>query len=58
LTLCDTSGDEDYDRLRPLSYINSDLIVLAFAMDDPDSIKSVINRDASQPASQIRFFLI
>ena len=33
MTLADTSGDEAYDRLRPLSYIDADLVVICAAMD-------------------------
>ena len=44
MTLADASGDEDYDRLRPLSYVDGDLVLLAFAMDDPRSVRSVSKR--------------
>ena len=33
LTLADTSGDEAYDRLRPLSYLDADLVILCVAMN-------------------------
>ena len=33
MTLADTSGDEAYDRLRPLSYMDADLVVVCVAMD-------------------------
>jgi Ras homolog gene family, member A len=32
LTLWDTSGQEDYDALRPLSYNNSDLILICYSV--------------------------
>ncbi|KIL56087.1 hypothetical protein M378DRAFT_60906, partial [Amanita muscaria Koide BX008] len=41
LALWDTSGSEDYDRLRPLSYPDSHVILICFAIDDPDSLDDV-----------------
>ncbi|KAJ7629906.1 Rho GTPase [Mycena rosella] len=38
LALWDTAGQEDYDRLRPLSYPDSHVILLCFAIDSPDSL--------------------
>jgi Ras homolog gene family, member A len=35
------SNGEDLERLRPLSYSNSDVIVICFAIDDPDSFDNV-----------------
>ena len=37
----DTAGQEDYDRLRPLSYPDSAIIAICFAVDDPESFDSV-----------------
>jgi small GTP-binding protein len=33
LSLWDTAGQEDYDRLRPLSYPGTDVFVICFAID-------------------------
>jgi Ras homolog gene family, member A len=41
LALWDTSGQEDYDRLRPLSYPDSHVIIICFAIDDPDTLDNV-----------------
>lgn len=41
LALWDTAGQEDYDRLRPLSYPDSDVILICFAVDSPDSLDNV-----------------
>ena len=41
LGLFDTAGLEDYDRLRPLSYPNSDVAVIAFSIYSPWSLENV-----------------
>ncbi|KAL9538490.1 hypothetical protein MBANPS3_010898 [Mucor bainieri] len=41
LALWDTAGQEDYDRLRPLSYVGTHVILLCFAIDSPDSLDNV-----------------
>ena len=41
LALWDTAGQEDYDRLRPLSYPDSHVILVCFAIDSPDSLDNV-----------------
>ena len=41
LSIWDTPGQEDYERLRPLSYPNANAIVLCFAVDSPDSLDNI-----------------
>ena len=41
LAIWDTAGQEDYDRLRPLSYPNTDIIMVCFSIDSPDSLTNV-----------------
>jgi len=41
LALWDTAGQEDYDRLRPLSYPDTDVILLCFAINNKDSLENV-----------------
>jgi len=41
LALWDTAGQEDYDRLRPLSYPDSHVVLICFAIDLPDSLENV-----------------
>ncbi|KAH7337226.1 P-loop containing nucleoside triphosphate hydrolase protein [Rhizoctonia solani] len=38
LALWHTGGQENYDRLRPLNYPNSHVIMICFAIDSPDSL--------------------
>lgn len=40
LALWDTAGQEEYERLRPLSYHNSHTILIGFAIDDRDSLEN------------------
>ncbi|CCH61835.1 hypothetical protein TBLA_0F02960 [Henningerozyma blattae CBS 6284] len=41
LALWDTAGQEDYDRLRPLSYPDSNVVLICFSVDLPDSLENV-----------------
>ncbi|ANZ75040.1 Small GTPase of the Rho/Rac subfamily of Ras-like proteins [Komagataella phaffii CBS 7435] len=41
LALWDTAGQEEYERLRPLSYAKAHAILIGFALDTPDSLDNV-----------------
>jgi Ras-related C3 botulinum toxin substrate 1 len=41
LGLWDTAGQEDYDRLRPLSYPQTDVFLIAFSIVNPSSFENV-----------------
>ncbi|KAK7161065.1 hypothetical protein R3I94_003902 [Phoxinus phoxinus] len=41
LALWDTSGVEEYDRLRPLSYPETDVVLICFSLVDPASFENV-----------------
>lgn len=40
----DTAGQEEYDRLRPLSYPETDLLFVCFAIDCPNSLENVLDK--------------
>lgn len=44
LALWDTAGQEEYDRLRPLSYPESDVILVVFSVDFPTSLANVLDK--------------
>lgn len=44
LNLCDTAGQEDYDRLRPLSYTNTDILLILFDLGTRESFENVLKR--------------
>ncbi|ORY74606.1 ras family-domain-containing protein [Protomyces lactucae-debilis] len=41
LSLWDTAGQEEFDRLRSLSYSDTHVIMVCFAVDSPDSLENV-----------------
>lgn len=44
LNLWDTAGQEEYDRLRPLSYRQTDIFLICFSVAEPTSFKNVIEK--------------
>ncbi|XP_048196760.1 transforming protein RhoA-like [Perognathus longimembris pacificus] len=48
LALWDTAGQEDYDRLRPLSYPDTDVILMCFSIDCPDSLENIPEKWTSE----------
>jgi small GTP-binding protein len=47
LALWDTAGQEDYDRLRPLSYFETDVVVICYAVDNQNSFQNVRDKVSS-----------
>lgn len=41
LALWDTAGQEDYDRLRPLSYPDTDVLLICYSIVEPDTLENV-----------------
>lgn len=44
INLWDTAGQEDYDRLRPLSYPQTDIFLLAYSIISPASLDNIANK--------------
>ncbi|XP_076096785.1 ras-related C3 botulinum toxin substrate 1-like isoform X4 [Mytilus galloprovincialis] len=44
LGLWDTAGQEDYDRLRPLSYPQTDVFLICFSVVSPSSFENVTTK--------------
>jgi len=44
LGLWDTAGQEEYDRLRPLSYANTDVFLMCFSVVSPTSYENVLSK--------------
>uniref|UniRef100_A0ACD5TKA4 Uncharacterized protein n=1 Tax=Avena sativa TaxID=4498 RepID=A0ACD5TKA4_AVESA len=44
LSLWDTAGQEDYSRLRPLSYHGADVFVLAFSLVSRASYENIMKK--------------
>lgn len=47
LGLWDTAGQEDYDRLRPLSYPQTDVFLICFSLVSPPSFENVKTKVSS-----------
>jgi hypothetical protein len=44
LGLWDTAGQSDYDRLRPLCYPQTDVFLLMFSIDRPESLEHILTK--------------
>ncbi|XP_016051523.1 PREDICTED: rho-related GTP-binding protein RhoU [Miniopterus natalensis] len=44
LQLCDTAGQDEFDRLRPLCYTNTDIFLLCFSVVSPSSFQNVTEK--------------
>ena len=56
LGLFDTAGQEDYDRLRPLSYPQTDVFLVCFSIVNPASYENAKEKVRNVNKAQI-FFL-
>jgi Ras family protein A len=41
LVVWDTAGQEEYERLRPLSYPGTHAVLICYSIDYPDSLENV-----------------
>ena len=45
--MCCSVGSDEYDRLRPLSYHDTDVFLLCFSLDDPSSYDRIESKVGS-----------
>ena len=61
LNLYDTTGQEDYDMLRPLSYQQTDLFIVVFALNSKESYENVKSKwipEIEQHAPGVPFIIV
>ncbi|KAJ2162410.1 Rho GTPase protein rac1 [Coemansia sp. RSA 552] len=61
LGLWDTAGQEDYDRLRPLSYPQTDVFLVCFSLVSPPSFENVRTKwypEISHHAPNVQMILV
>lgn len=44
LVLWDTAGQDEYDRLRTISYRASDVVIICYSIDTPSSLINVVDK--------------
>ena len=44
----DTAGQEEYDKLRPMAYTDTDVFIVCFSMVDKDSLENILNKWAPE----------
>ena len=57
----DTAGQEDYDRLRPLSYPGTDIIIITFILEQESTFENVITKwlpEAKKFVPEAALFLV
>ncbi|KAI5172422.1 Ras-like protein gene family, member A [Nematocida sp. LUAm3] len=61
LTLWDTSGQDEYDALRPLSYSNANLIIICYSIEKKDMLGSVEEKwitEVNNLCKNVPYFLV
>ncbi|KAK3103123.1 hypothetical protein FSP39_016642 [Pinctada imbricata] len=48
MSIWDTSGSNGYDRVRPLSYADADLVIICFSVGDPESMANTVSKWSSE----------
>ncbi|KAI9341531.1 GTP-binding protein rho1 [Zopfochytrium polystomum] len=53
LSLWDTAGQEEYERLRPLSYADSNVVLICFDVTEVDSLENVTEKWFSEVSQHV-----
>lgn len=48
------AGQEDYDRLRPLSYSDANVVLICFDVTDPNSYENILTKVTQPPGGGTR----
>lgn len=57
LGLWDTAGQEDYERLRPLSYPQTDVFLICFSVVSPpsfDNVRAKVSHSHQKPPHKVK----
>lgn len=44
LNLWDTAGQEEFDKIRPISYRNTDIFIICYSVNDIKSLNNIFNK--------------
>ena len=61
LTLWDTAGQEEFERLRPLSYDKVNVLLICFSFDNPTSLENIESKwipELNQYCAGVPFILV
>ena len=54
----DTAGQEEYDKLRPMAYTDTDVFIVCFSMVDRDSLENILNKWAPEVSYRLQVLSI
>jgi len=61
LALWDTAGQDDYDTIRPLSYRETDLVLICYTIENKNSLDNIENKwlaEVKNYCPNVKFFLV
>jgi Ras family protein A len=61
LALWDTAGQDDYDTIRPLSYRETDLVLICYTIENKTNLENVENKwllEIKNYCPNVKFFLV
>lgn len=61
LALWDTAGQDDYDTIRPLSYRETDVVLICYTIENKNSLENIENKwlpEVKNYCPNVKFFLV